>query len=104
MYVLSPIEHKSRVDYNVAMQILRYMMGIWHEYEKDMRNLGKDSRPKGFRYPPVLPIVYYEGKAKQAEQKAVTQTLPEPECFQRDSNENGNAGMQSDGGRGCDSC
>lgn len=28
------IEHKSAVDYNVSMQILRYMVYIWEDYER----------------------------------------------------------------------
>lgn len=30
----SLIEHKSYVDYNVVMQILRYMVYIWEDYLK----------------------------------------------------------------------
>lgn len=65
MYMISLIEHKSRVDYNVAMQILRYMVCIWNDYEKEMNRQKEGiSRNKSFRYPPILPIVYYEGAAK----------------------------------------
>ena len=63
LYLISLVEHKSRVDYNVSMQILRYMVSIWNEYGKEMTGRGKgDIRNKSFRYPPILPIVYYEGK------------------------------------------
>ena len=31
-YLVSLIEHKSKVDYNVVMQILRYMVFIWEDY------------------------------------------------------------------------
>lgn len=34
-YLISLIEHKSQVDYNVIMQILRYMVYIWEDYEKE---------------------------------------------------------------------
>lgn len=33
-YLISLIEHKSQVDYNVIMQVLRYMVYIWEDYEK----------------------------------------------------------------------
>lgn len=61
-YLISLIEHKSEVDYNVVMQILRYMAFIWEDYEKT-QNKEKDgiSRTEGFRYPPILPIVFYDG-------------------------------------------
>ncbi len=64
-YLISLIEHKSDVDYNVVMQILRYMVFIWEDYEKRQERKRKGiSRTKGFRYPPVLPIVYYEGTGR----------------------------------------
>ena len=59
------IEHKSGVDYNVGMQILRYMVYIWEDYEKEQNKLISGvSHTKDFKYPPILPIVYYEGKEK----------------------------------------
>ena len=65
IYLISLVEHKSQVDYNVSMQILRYMACIWNEYGKEMMSLKKgDIRNKSFRYPPILPIVYYEGAEK----------------------------------------
>lgn len=65
MYVVSLIEHKSYVDYDVAMQLLKYMACIWDDYAREMeqKNPGITAR-KGFRYPPILPIVYYEGREK----------------------------------------
>lgn len=64
-YLISLVEHKSDVDYNVSMQILRYMVCIWHEYGKEMTGLKKGNRKnKSFRYPPILPIVYYEGTGR----------------------------------------
>ncbi|MCC8029682.1 MAG: Rpn family recombination-promoting nuclease/putative transposase [Lachnospiraceae bacterium] len=63
LYLVSLIEHKSDVDYDVTMQILRYMVCIWHEYAKEQDRKKKDiSKRKYFRYPPILPIVYCEGK------------------------------------------
>lgn len=56
------IEHKSGVDYNVVMQILRYMVYIWEDYEKRCNKMQPGiSKTKSFKYPPVFPIVYYEG-------------------------------------------
>lgn len=65
VYVISLIEHKSNVDYDVSMQLLRYMTAIWQEYkknrEKEIKNI---SKRKDFRYPLIVPIVYYEGTKK----------------------------------------
>lgn len=65
VFLVSLIEHKSNVDYNISMQLLRYMVCIWNEYGKDMleQDMGNPAN-KGFLYPAIIPIVYYEGNAK----------------------------------------
>lgn len=63
-YLISLIEHKSQVDYNTVMQILRYMVYIWEDYEKSQERLHKGiSKTKDFQYTPILPIIYYSGNA-----------------------------------------
>lgn len=84
LYLLSLMEHKSTVDYDVTMQLLRYMVCIWNEeadrQEKEEKSMedggteepgkkkGKRKKPertkKTFRYPFILPIVHYEGSGK----------------------------------------
>ena len=65
VFVLSLIEHKSDIDYDVAMQLLRYMCVIWQEYKATQNKIREgSSRRKNFRYPLIIPIVYYEGKRK----------------------------------------
>lgn len=65
LFFISLIEHKTKVDYNISMQLLRYMVYIWEDYEHEMEKQKKGiSRTKGFRYPPILPVVYYEGTGK----------------------------------------
>lgn len=62
IFLISLIEHKSRVDYNISMQLLRYIICIWTEYAREMEAKQEGiSKTKAFRYPPILPIVYYEG-------------------------------------------
>ena len=62
IYLVTLIEHKSNVDYNVIMQILRYIVFIWEDYEKEQnKKHNRISYTKDFNYPPVLPIIYYEG-------------------------------------------
>lgn len=62
-FLVSLIEHKTYVDYNVCMQVFRYMVYIWDAYEKEAEKRQKGiSKQAGFKYPVVLPIVYYEGK------------------------------------------
>ena len=61
-YVISLIEHKSDVDYNVVMQVFRYITFIWEDYEKEQEmKYPNISKTKDFKYPPVLPILFYDG-------------------------------------------
>ncbi|WP_408072047.1 Rpn family recombination-promoting nuclease/putative transposase [Butyrivibrio sp. JL13D10] len=78
------IEHKSSVDYNVIMQILRYMVYIWEDYEKQQENINKNiSRTKGFKYPPIIPVVYYEGKAKWDAAEKLIERIALSDVFQQ---------------------
>jgi len=64
LFLVSLTEHKSRVDYNVSLQLLKYMLCIWLDYGREMEQKKEGiSGRKGFRYPLIIPIVYYEGKA-----------------------------------------
>lgn len=64
-YIISLIEHKSNVDYNVVMQVFRYITRIWEDYENEMEKEQKGiSKTKNFKYPPILPIVFYDGGRK----------------------------------------
>lgn len=57
LYVL--IEQQSTVDYTLAFRVLCYLVAIWTEiYKNTDENV---RRQKGFRLPPVLPIVLYNG-------------------------------------------
>ena len=57
VYVISLIEHKSDIDYDVAMQLLRYMTVIWQEYKKNRNKENKDaSKRKNFRYPLIISL------------------------------------------------
>ena len=64
-FLISLIEHKSNVEYNIHMQIFRYMVYIWERYERRMEQEKPGcTRRKDFTYPPIIPIVYYEGKGR----------------------------------------
>ncbi len=41
LFFVTLIEHKTKVDYNVSMQLLRYMVYIWEDYEKEMEKKKK---------------------------------------------------------------
>ena len=61
-FFISLIEHKAKVDYNVVMQVFRYMAFIWEDYENEQeRQYSGCSHTKEFRYLPILPVVFYDG-------------------------------------------
>ena len=63
VYVISIFEHKSDVDYDVSMQILHYMSAVWYRYASEQKGVQKGAnKNKSFRYPMIVPVVYYEGK------------------------------------------
>jgi len=81
-YLISLIEHKTQVEYNVCMQIFRYILYIWEDYEKEMEKKHKGiSRHKDFRYPPILPIVYYEGTAEWSAPRNLKSRVNRSEVF-----------------------
>ena len=62
IYLIALIEHQSENDFDMSFRILRYIVFIWTDYAAQQEKLHKGiTKPKAFLYPPILPIVYYEG-------------------------------------------
>ena len=62
LFLIAIVEHQSRVHYDMAFKLLRYIVMVLTDYEREEEK----KRPgitstKEFHYPPILPIVYYEG-------------------------------------------
>lgn len=63
MFVISIVEHESHVNHRMPFKLLQYMTYVWAEYEKEQQR--KDPGciyRKGFKYPPILPVVLYDGR------------------------------------------
>lgn len=84
LFLISLTEHKSQVDYDVSMQLLKYMLCIWLDYGKEIRmqKEGASGR-KGFRYPAIIPIVYYEGKASWTAERQFRARISGGELFRK---------------------
>ena len=81
-FLISLIEHKSNVEYNIHMQIFRYMVYIWERYERRMEQEHPGcTRRKDFTYPPIIPIVYYEGKGRWTAPKELKDKIMFGETF-----------------------
>lgn len=82
LFLISLIEHKSTVDYNVTMQMLKYILCIWLEYGKEMeRDYPGITATKDFRYPAVIPVVYYEGKGKWTADRQLKDRVAQNDMF-----------------------
>lgn len=62
IYLIALIEHQSQTDFDMSFRLLRYMVFIWTDYANTQEKLHPNiTKSKAFRYPPILPIIYYEG-------------------------------------------
>ena len=83
-FLVSLIDHKSLVDYDVPMQLLRYMVCIWTEYRREKEKEQEGStRRKDFRYPVIIPIVYFEGKEKWTAARNFCERIEQGEQFRQ---------------------
>jgi hypothetical protein len=65
LFVIALAEHQSSVDHRMSFRLLVYIVFILIEYEKEAEKADRGiTKRKGFTYPPVIPIVYYDGKAE----------------------------------------
>ncbi len=77
LYVL--IEQQSTVDYSFAFRLLFYMADIWTDFYKNMdENL---RRQKGFRWPPIFPIVLYNGSRNWTAKTSLIELVEQGEVF-----------------------
>ena len=64
-FIISIVEHESKVNFRASFKMLQYIALVLNDYEKEINSEGKDiSSAKDFKYPPVLPIVFYDGEGK----------------------------------------
>jgi hypothetical protein len=62
LFVIAIVEHESKVNHRASFKMLQYICLVLERYEKDAdREHPGLSRTKHFRYPPVLPVVFYDG-------------------------------------------
>ncbi|MDR0875856.1 MAG: Rpn family recombination-promoting nuclease/putative transposase [Clostridiales Family XIII bacterium] len=65
LFVIAILEAESHVNFRASFKMLQYITLVLDNYEKESEKVRKGaSRRKGFRYPPILPIVYYDGAGK----------------------------------------
>jgi len=66
LFVIAIVEHESKVNFRAPFKMLMYISLILDDYEKEAnKKAGKKiSHTKDFKYPPILPIIFYDGEDK----------------------------------------
>jgi len=64
LFVIAIVEHESKVNFRASYKMLLYYALILNEYEKEINKDTKITHTKDFKYPPILPIVFYDGEAE----------------------------------------
>ena len=77
-YVL--LEFQSRVDFQMPMRLLFYMVEVWRDILKNSTK--SDRRRKEFRLPAVVPIVLYNGKNKWTAKTSFKEILSGYQLFE----------------------
>ena len=62
LFVIAILEHESQVNYRSSFKMLQYIVLVLHDWEKEINKKEPGSSlKKDFGYPPVLPIIFYDG-------------------------------------------
>ena len=62
LFVITIVEHESQVNFRASFKMLLYIALILNAYEKEVnKETPKITQTKNFKYPPVLPIIFYDG-------------------------------------------
>ena len=66
LIVIAIVEHESEVSFRASFKMLQYITLVLADYEKEANKEAEKeiSRHKGFKYPPVLPVIFYDGAVK----------------------------------------
>jgi len=70
IFVIAIVEHESKVNFRAPFKMLLYIALILDDYEREANKeakekTGTDSKitlTKDFKYPPILPIIFYDGE------------------------------------------
>jgi len=77
LFVITVVDHESTVNFRAPFKMLLYIALVLENYEKEINKEvseqkkserkkyeGRITQTKDFKYPPILPIVFYDGYAK----------------------------------------
>ncbi len=62
LFLIAIVEHQSGVHFDMCFRLLRYIVMVLTDYASEQDKLHQGiTKTKDFKYPPIIPIVYYEG-------------------------------------------
>ena len=64
LFVIAIVEHESKVNFRAPFKMLLYIALILNDYEKEVNKDVKITHAKDFKYPPILPIIFYDGESE----------------------------------------
>ena len=72
LFVIAIVEHESKVNFRAPFKMLLYIALILNEYEKEVNKKASKKTGKGikltfskeFKYPPILPIIFFDGEGE----------------------------------------
>jgi hypothetical protein len=65
LFVIALVEHESSVNFRASFKMLLYIVMVLDAFEKEMNAATPgNTLTKGFKYPPILPIIFYDGNGK----------------------------------------
>ena len=83
LFVITIIEHESAVNYRASFKMLLYIVLVLDNYEKEVNKKGKVTQAKDFKYPPILPIVFYDGTDEWTAEKNFLYRTEMSEIFEK---------------------
>ena len=81
MYIFILLEHQGKVNFLMPFRVLEYMTRIWRSCIKDAGK--KKSSTKEFLLPPIVPIVFYDGKDNWTAETEFQKKIKEVEIFKK---------------------
>ncbi|MCL1883438.1 MAG: Rpn family recombination-promoting nuclease/putative transposase [Defluviitaleaceae bacterium] len=64
LFVIAIVEHESKVNFRASFKMLLYIALILNDYEKEVNKETKVTHAKDFKYPPILPVIFYDGESE----------------------------------------
>ena len=84
LFVIAILEHQSTVNFRSGIKMLQYICLVLDAWEKEAeKEKPGSSLLKDFKYPPVLPIIFYDGKGSWTAERNFLNRTNLKEAFEK---------------------